>query len=253
MSEMMKARRFGATAALALRYRDGDGERTVWPALIGGELLVDCGYPGQLDELGRAAAAAGAPLSGLRAVALTHHDYDHVGASAALRRAYPSVRVYASEDDAARVEGRAKSRRLEQAEALEPTLPPEMKAWSRGFMARLAAVEPARVDEFLVDGLRLGPAGARAFATPGHMPAHFSVFVEDDGLLIAGDALVVEQGRLALANPRFTLDMPRALESTRRIVALRPKAALCYHGGLWVGDVADALGSLLLAAGGAVS
>jgi hypothetical protein len=35
--------------------------------------------------------------------------------------------------------------------------------------------------------------------------------------------------------------------------ALRPKAALCYHGGLWVGDVADALGSLLREAGRAVS
>lgn len=253
MNEIRKSARFGASAALALRYRDEDGERIVWPALIGGETLVDCGYPGQLEALERAAAEAGSPLAGLKAVVCTHHDYDHVGALAALKRSYPAVRVYASEDDAIRIEGRAKSRRLEQAEALEPTLPPDMKDWSRGVKARLAGVEAAAVDARLVDGLPLGPAGARAFATPGHMPGHFSVYVEDDGLLIAGDALVVTDGRLALANPRFTLDMPRALESTWRIAALRPKAALCYHGGLWLGDVADALGSLLREAGGAVS
>lgn len=233
------------TQILTLRYpRDGQ-EVTIHPAVIGGELLVDCGYPGLLPALEAALREAGLDPLRLRTVMATHHDWDHVGCLGALRLAWPQVRIAASRDDAARLEGREKSRRLVQAEALQAELPEDQKEAGLRFMSALQAVEPVQVDRILTDGEPVGPGGARVVATPGHMPGHLSVFVEEDSLLIAGDALIADRGRLLMANPRYTLDMAGARESVRRLLDLPIKRVLCYHGGLVEGDVRKAMMEML--------
>ena len=233
------------THILSLSFlRDGQ-EVTVHPVVVGGELLVDCGFPGQLPALEAALGEAGLSPAGLRTIMATHHDWDHVGCLASLKCAWPQLQVAASADDAARLEGREKSRRLVQAENLQADLPPEQQEAGRRFMAALSAVEPVRVDRILKDGEIVGPGGARVVATPGHMPGHLAVFVEEDGLLIAGDSLIADQGRLLMANPRYTLDMAGARESVRRLLDLPIQRVLCFHGGLVEGDVRKAMLEML--------
>ena len=233
------------TRMLSLYFpRDGQ-EVTVNPGVVGGELLVDCGFPGQLPALEAAMDKAGLSPGGLRTVMATHHDWDHVGCLAAIKRTWPHLLVAASADDAARLEGREKSRRLVQAEALQAGLPADQQEAGRRFMAALSAVEPVRVDRILKDGELVGPGGARVVATPGHMPGHLAVFVEEDGLLIAGDSLIADQGRLLMANPRYTLDMAGARESVRRLLDLPIQRVLCFHGGLVEKDVRKAMLAML--------
>ncbi|HQB84765.1 MAG TPA: MBL fold metallo-hydrolase, partial [Candidatus Rifleibacterium sp.] len=61
------------------------------------------------------------------------------------------------------------------------------------------------------------------------------------------DATAVENGRLILPNPQFTLDMSRALDSIRRIQSLKINSIINYHGGIYSGDIVNALGRVLAA------
>lgn len=55
-------------------------------------------------------------------------------------------------------------------------------------------------------------------ATPGHMPGHISIYVRERKTLISGDALVVENGELAIANPQYTLDLVEAKKSIKKLL-----------------------------------
>jgi glyoxylase-like metal-dependent hydrolase (beta-lactamase superfamily II) len=50
--------------------------------------------------------------------------------------------------------------------------------------------------------------------------------------LIAGDAMIVTDGKLQGPNPPFTPDMPKALRSLRSLAPYEIEAVICYHGGL---------------------
>lgn len=71
--------------------------------------------------------------------------------------------------------------------------------------------------------------GLRIVATPGHTAGHISVFDEDTGVLVAGDALTNE-GELAGSNPEFTEDEAAATASVRKMAALAPRTILVGHG-----------------------
>ena len=74
-------------------------------------------------------------------------------------------------------------------------------------------------------------------STPGHTKGHISIYLPECSTLITGDALVLEDGRLTIANPQYTLDLERANESAEKIRALDVKTIICYHGG--VGEMAS--------------
>jgi len=126
--------------------RDPEGKLPpIHPVLLRGEremLLVDCGCAGQLPLLEASLRAVGADPGRLTRVFITHHD--HIGALAALTRAHPAVQVLASPTQTPCIEGREKSLRLAQAEALFPALPEAERPAARLFQRTLASVEPAR-------------------------------------------------------------------------------------------------------------
>ncbi|MGG5637313.1 MBL fold metallo-hydrolase [Myroides sp. C20-1] len=74
--------------------------------------------------------------------------------------------------------------------------------------------------------------GLQVIETPGHTQGHISLWDAVNGVLIANDALVVEEGQLNIANPQFTLDMRQAVASVKKIKQLKPKKIICYHGGI---------------------
>ena len=69
-------------------------------------------------------------------------------------------------------------------------------------------------------------------ATPGHTPGHISLYLPTLHAVITGDAAVVEAGELAVANPQFALDLPRAEASLARLLELPCDTYYCYHGGV---------------------
>ena len=60
---------------------------------------------------------------------------------------------------------------------------------------------------------------------------HISIRALDGGFLVAGDAAVVEEGALAVANPEYCMDIEEASQSLERLKRLGSRRWLCYHGG----------------------
>jgi glyoxylase-like metal-dependent hydrolase (beta-lactamase superfamily II) len=204
----------------------------------GGFLLVDGGIGTEpawaaLDAGVRAAAGG---WDAVRVHVLTHMHMDHVGLAARVREASGApVRM-----------GRLDAERMAHAAAH----PEEEAEYRRGLLARCgapaewveqveegqararAAAPPVTVDGTLdgESGEVAGAAGWRFAWTPGHTAGHVSLFRPDDGVLIAGDAV------LPRITPTLGVNRQRAdpvgdyLDALARLQALRPALVLPGHG-----------------------
>ena len=187
-----------------------------------GNALIDTGLPGQEEEISSALADAGIGVQDLNCIIFTHQDLDHVGSGAALVR-QSGAKVLAHDVEAPYIDGGLRP--------LKPT--PEMLEQRPQMREMMQRLEPIDVDESLEDGERLDLAGGiRVIFTPGHTPGHVSLYLEGPRVLVAGDALTAEEGRLNGPNPPVTLDMDEAAQSVRRLAELDVETIVCYHGGV---------------------
>jgi glyoxylase-like metal-dependent hydrolase (beta-lactamase superfamily II) len=187
-----------------------------------GNTLVDTGLPGQAEAIASALADAGIRAGDIGHIIFTHQDLDHIGSGAALVR-QSGARVLAHAAEAPYLEGELKP--------LKPT--PEMLEQRPQMREMLQRLEPVGVDELLEDGERLDLAGGTlVICTPGHTPGHTSLYLERSKVLVAGDALTSEGGRLNGPNSAVTLDMAEAARSVKRLAELDVETVVCYHGGV---------------------
>jgi glyoxylase-like metal-dependent hydrolase (beta-lactamase superfamily II) len=221
----------------------------IYPTLLEAEsglFLVDCGYADFLPKIEKAANIINLSLQNLTGIILTHHDIDHVGGAYEIKAQYPNVKIYASATEAKYIGGEAQAPRLAQAEAIYPTLSDEQKIGGADFIARLKTIRVVAVDEILpLDANFSALAGVCVVATPGHTPGHISLYLPDSQTLIAADALVIENEELKLANPQFTLDLPQAINSVKKLQILDIQTVICYHGGVMQGNITEKLAQLL--------
>lgn len=214
----------------------GNESNAVHPVLLCDEtslVLIDCGFVGSLDLLTSALAAYGVTLARLTHVILTHHDHDHVGTLAALKRINPRIQIIANAAEAPFLDGTAPALRLTQARAIQPSLAAEAQAAGLAFIDLLEQVEPAPVDLQVSDGDVLPfCGGCKVVATPGHTLGHLSFYLPALDTMITGDAAMLESGQLALANPQFAEDLALAEQSFQRILDFNAKTVVCYHGGV---------------------
>ena len=218
-------------ALLTLPYGNG----SLHPVVFTGEdalLLVDCGYPGALPLLESELKAHGFDPSSITHLILTHHDFDHMGAAAALKRQYQHIRILAHELEAPYISGELEPLRLTQARVMQDTLPECKKEDGLAFMKLLKSVEPIAPDVLLKARQRLPYCGGLTILhTPGHTIGHISVLAEALGVIAAGDAAVLQNGALMIANPDFAQDRAQA-EASLASIAHIPMIACC-HGGLY--------------------
>lgn len=212
-----------------------NNQNTVYPTLLWDKqniILVDCGFIGSLPNLEKELQRHGLSTDQITGLILTHHDHDHMGAAAALKRVNPHVKIYASAVETPFISAQEKPLRLCQAEEMQKKLPPEQQDFGKAFCDMLRQVEPVQVDVFLRDGERMDWCdGCRILATPGHTPGHISLLMEKDSIIITGDAIALEDGKPVIANPQFTLDIEQAIKSMGKLLSLKAKSYYCYHGG----------------------
>lgn len=219
---------------LPITFPSGAAREVIYPVLIEAgahKILVDCGYPGFAPFIEEALVQAGTTLAGVTDVVITHHDLDHVGALYEIMQAHPGIRVHASAQEALFVNGSQKAPRLLQAEALLDQLPDDQKTWALAFQAQLENIRAVEVPNSLGEDAESWK-GVQTIATPGHTPGHISLYLPAQKTLIAADAVVYVNGKLDIANPEYTLDLPQAVESVRKIAALGADRLICYHGGM---------------------
>lgn len=224
----------------------GFSKSTIHPVVIkdgNGLVLFDAGYPNQLRDFENALAEIGYRISDIRKVVVSHHDHDHMGSLKDLKEAKPDIRIVSSLIESKLISGEEKSLRLLQAEKYNEGLRGDEKEFGERFVRYLETINVCAVDEIVAEGDYVCP-GVKVIDTPGHTPGHISLLLEEERILLAGDALAIEDGRLVLANPQFTLDTDEAIKSLRKIRSLKLHAIVCYHGNAFTGSIDEELSAI---------
>lgn len=230
---------------LEIKFDINGSSNVIYPVVLSDErevVLIDCGYPKFLPLIKADAKAKEIDISKLTKIIITHHDFDHMGALAEFKRKYPQIKVLSSIDDEKYISGREKSLRLQQAESIYDNLPEDQKENAKQFQQFIESIENVQVDVCLRDKDSFSwCGGVEIVATPGHMPGHISIYIKDSKTLISGDALVVEDDKLAIANPQYTLDIAEAKNSIKKLLNYEIDRIICYHGGIYTEDIKGAL------------
>ncbi len=189
-------------------------DHTIHPAAVRTEkglLLIDAGYDRAIEQLETNLANSGFEFADVRGLILTHQDGDHAGAAATVV-SRSGATVFAHERAAPFIDGRK-----------QPVKSPAGDRYT-----------PSMVDVELVDGVSFGTVAGRmeVVFTPGHAPGHISLYLPDEELLIAADALTADADGLAGPSEQFTLEMAEALDSAERLATREIQTILCYHGGV---------------------
>lgn len=205
-------------------------------------ILIDCGYPNFLTLIEESAIKNGIDLSKLTKLIITHHDFDHMGSAADFKRKYPNVKILSSIIDEKYINGKEKSLRLQQAELIYDKLPEEQNEGALSFQKMLESIENIEVDMLLKDGDKFDWCGGmEIIETPGHMPGHISIYAKESKTIISGDALVIENNKLTIANPNYTLDLGEAKESIYKFSNYDIDKIICYHGGIYTEEIKSSL------------
>jgi len=221
---------------------------TFHPALIyddNAAALADTGLPGTFGQLREQVELAGVPLDRLSQVILTHQDIDHIGGLPELahgREKPLEVRAHAADKpyiDGTKPLIKLNAQRL--AALTQGLTDGELARFERMFSPATAP----NVNRTLADGDTLDvDGGVVVIHTPGHTPGHVSLYHRRTKTLIAGDAMVVSEGRLMGPAPAMTPDMDSALRSLGKLAAFDIERVLCYHGGWFEGNANDRIAEL---------
>lgn len=227
----------GEIIVLEIKFNFGDKEDAIYPAVLMDEsemILVDCGYTGFLPLIEKAFEEKGLDISRLTTVVITHHDHDHMGSLKALREKYPYIKIVADDMEAPYIMGEKKALRLEQAEVIQELLPEEEKAFGLAFCEMLRKVEPCPVDIIIKPGEELNwCGGCQIIDTPGHTAGHISLYMKEHKTIIAGDAAVLDNEKLIIANPQYAFDINAAEKSLKKLEKYDAHTYICYHGGVY--------------------
>lgn len=210
--------------------------------------LIDAGLPGQFEPLRRAVEQTGKSICDIKHLILTHQDWDHIGTVPdILRCCNGQVSVYAHQLEKPYLEGKIPYLKLTPAK-MASRIQAAAEAFRPKLAALFAAIPTFSIDHALTDEVLPIHGGLQIIHTPGHTPGHLCVFVQAQGLLIAGDQLRVENGLLAGPAAEHTIDMPAAFRSMQKLTHIPIDHVCCYHGGLAAHEVTRRIAGL--AAGG---
>lgn len=234
---------------LPMIFQLGEIEMPFCPTILNDNrdlILVDCGYPNFMLAIENEMNKIGLSLNQLTKIVITHHDHDHMGALREIKDQYPTIEILCTKDQAPYITGQSKSLRLLQAEAIQDSLPESEKEGGKDFQNYIDSIK--KVDN--ITTINSGDTypwcgGTEIVDTKGHMPGHISLYVKNEKTLIAGDALVVENGKLCMAMPQFVLNLQDAQNSIRNLLNYDIEKIICYHGGIYDTDIRKSLDRII--------
>lgn len=236
-------------SVLNIAFKQHDSIQQLHPTLIesnGQFFLTDTGYEETLPQLRSALQQKGIDIINLTGILISHDDIDHLGALYDLKKMNPLLQVYCSKTEEPSVTGKIEAERLVQAKQLLQQLPEEQQAWGKDFVALQQSIQRIPAVDHVVQEKDLILGGIRIIETPGHTRGHISFYIEASKTLIANDAVVVEPGgKLNIANPEFTLDLPAAIRSVQKIRELDIQTLICFHGGIVTDHIRQKLDQLI--------
>ncbi|MFZ7945825.1 MULTISPECIES: MBL fold metallo-hydrolase [Bacillaceae] len=197
-------------------------------------VLIDTGMPKSAGEIKEMIQERFGEAARPKAIVLTHGHFDHAGSIAMLLEDW-DVPVYAHELELPYLTGKK-------------DYPPGDPDVDSGLVAKMSPIFPnhgidisAHVQKLPEDGTVPAMPDWKWIYTPGHTPGHISLFREQDGALIAGDAFVtvkqeslykvITQTQEISGPPKYyTTDWDAAYESVKKLAGLKPQVAVTGHG-----------------------
>lgn len=199
----------------------------------GSWVLVDAGLKTSGEKIKKMAAKLFGDKKPL-CIILTHAHFDHVGSLEALIDEW-KVPAYAHYLEIPYLTGKS-------------SYPPPDPTVGGGLMSLASFAYPNspiniwnKIEILPEDGVLPNLPEWRYLHTPGHAPGHISIFREDDGVLIAGDAFVTTNQESAISvmfqlkkisgPPKyFTYDWAQAKQSVKTLMKLEPEVVATGHG-----------------------
>ena len=231
---------------IPVQMRD-ERARVLSPVLLHDEnnlILVDTGFPRMYELFDEAIAKAGFEAANLTGLIFTHQDIDHIGSAREFAAKIPGLRTYAHEIEAPYIDGSKPQAKIAAKEAAGGLSEADKADFAERKKNHAALTLP--VDELLKDGQVLDSCGGiEIIHIPGHTPGHICLLLKDGGFLLAGDALNLDGDTLLGPSEIHTMDLPLAKNSLKKLLDKPIKAIVCYHGGLFTGDINKALGAII--------
>jgi glyoxylase-like metal-dependent hydrolase (beta-lactamase superfamily II) len=205
-------------------------------------VLVDTGLKSSAPKIKKMIAEVLSPAATPMAIIMTHGHFDHRGSIQQLAGEW-QVPVYAHHLELPYLNGKS-------------AYPPPDATVGGGAMASLAFMYPKtpidvsdHLESLPEDGSIPGLPEWKWIHTPGHTPGHISLFRENDGVLVAGDAFVttkqesifsvMKQKKELNGPPKyFTPDWISATRSVKELAALEANVVSTGHGQSMYGDEA---------------
>jgi len=167
--------------------------------------IVDTGTSGNDERIEMALTSLGVGWGDVDHIVLTHLHGDHVGGLSAVLNSIDTAVPYAGEAD-------------------------------------IAGISSSRPITAVNDGDEI--FGLEVIATPGHTPGSISMLDDEEGLLIAGDALNTSNGQVLAANPDFSQDLAAADNSVKVLAQRNFDTLAVGHGDPIVGDASTLVQAL---------
>lgn len=221
----------------------GDTERRMNPTLVwdgSNTVLIDAGLPGQLENIREEVEKAVSSLDKINKIIITHHDMDHIGSLAAvIKTSQNTIEVLCHDGEKPYVQGDKMPIKM------TPQRLNSMPEDRRKEMLEMQKKLKTKVDETIEDEQELPYCGGiKVIYTPGHTPGHICLYLKKYKTLITGDAMNVVDGKLVGPKPEFTFDMKQALESLKKLTKYDVQTVVCYHGGVYTGNVNERIAEL---------
>lgn len=202
-------------------------------------ILIDAGLPGQVPLIKEGIERTGIPFKNLTKIIITHQDLDHIGSLSAIQNELgENLNVLAHIEEKPYIEFKKRPIKMtpesmaQLGTGMAGNNPLSEKELMRALKSKVGAVVDDG-DEFEECG------GITIIYTPGHTPGHISLYLKKYKILVAGDALNLVNGELLGPHPRLSHDINQAKKSLKRVVEYDIEAVICYHGGLFRGNVKE--------------
>ena len=196
--------------------------------------LIDTGFAGQMPQFRHAFQELGFAVENITDIIITHGDRDHIGELPEfVKMLGANLHLYAHEIEKSYVQG-------------DRIFTKKATDGNRDSAPATAPTTGVQVTHALRDGEQLPMhGGITAIHTPGHTLGHVCLYLERYQMLVTGDALNVVNGALMGPNPGYSHDIQQATQSLEKLLTYDIRAVICYHGGLWEGNVHQRLRELL--------
>jgi glyoxylase-like metal-dependent hydrolase (beta-lactamase superfamily II) len=230
-----------------------NGPGIINPVVIWDEkdvVLFDAGLPGMREDFREASVNASIPFEKLNHVLITHADMDHIGSlSQIIHEGRASITVMAHQEEKPYIECERQPIRLKQMESALESITGVMRVQMEALATNLRQNYKrlcVKVDKTIEDGEGLPICGGiTGIYTPGHTPGHMSYYLNKVKLLIAGDILQVENGLLRECPDMTIIDKAAVAASLKKLSGYKIETVVCYHGGLFHGDVSKQIGDII--------